>query len=327
MSTGDNKTGKLRAVFLGTPEVAVPFLETVVNSPYCETIAVLSQPDRPSGRGLRLQPSPVSIKAEEYGLPVYKPAKKKEIHAVIQELKPDIAITCAYGRIILEETLAIAKLGFLNVHFSLLPKYRGAAPVQRALMAGEKESGVSIFWLDKDMDTGDILMKRNIPVEISDDAESLFAKMITLGREMLSESIRLCAEGNAPRTPQQGEATYAAMISPEEAVFDFNAPAETIHNRIRGLSCGPRARFTMSIPGKKSQYVQVFSTLPCADDFGQNTPGTIAKVEKGGGFYVKCEIGSLYIREVRPEGKKTMKGSDFLNGARLKVGSIIPISN
>ena len=322
--TDTNSSGKkMRAVFLGTPDVAVPFLDTVVNSPYCETIAALSQPDRPSGRGMKLQPSPVSRKAAEYGIPVYKPAKKKEIHAVIQELKPDIAITCAYGRIILEETLAIAKQGFLNVHFSLLPKYRGAAPVQRALMEGEKESGVTIFWLDKGMDTGDILMSKPLPVEISDDAETLFAKMTALGTQMLAKTLAICAAGNAPRIPQQGEPSYAAMISPEEALFDFNAAAREIHDRIRGLACGPRARFIMNIPGKAAQSVQVFSTLPCDDDFGQKQPGTIAKVEKGGGFYVKCKIGSLYIKEVKPEGKKTMKGSDFLNGARLKAGSLI----
>ncbi|MBO4555416.1 MAG: methionyl-tRNA formyltransferase [Elusimicrobiales bacterium] len=322
--TDTNSSGKkMRAVFLGTPDVAVPFLDTVVNSPYCETIAALSQPDRPSGRGMKLQPSPVSRKAAEYGIPVYKPAKKKEIHAIIQELKPDIAITCAYGRIILEETLAIAKQGFLNVHFSLLPKYRGAAPVQRALMAGEKESGVTIFWLDKGMDTGDILMSKPLPVEISDDAETLFAKMTALGTQMLADTLAICAAGNAPHIPQQGEPSYAAMISPEEALFDFNAAAHEIHDRIRGLACGPRARFMMNIPGKAAQSVQVFSTLPCDDDFGQKQPGTIAKVEKGGGFYVKCKIGSLYIKEVKPEGKKTMKGSDFLNGARLKAGSLI----
>ena len=323
MTDTDSIGKKMRTVFLGTPDIAVPFLETVLKSPYCETIAVLSQPDRPSGRGMKMQPSPVSRKAAEYGIPVYKPAKKKEIHSVIQELKPDIAITCAYGRIILEETLAIAKQGFLNVHFSLLPKYRGAAPVQRALMAGEKESGVSIFWLDKGMDTGDILMSKPLTIEISDDAETLFAKMTELGTGMLSDTLALCAAGNAPRIPQQGEATYAAMISPEEALFDFNAAAQEIHDRIRGLACGPKARFIMNIPGKPPQSVQVFSTLPYNEDFGQKQPGTIAKVEKGGGFYVKCKIGSLYIKEVKPEGKKTMKGSDFLNGARLKAGSLI----
>ena len=314
---------KLKTVFLGTPAIAVPFLETVHNLPFCGLAAVISQPDRPVGRGLRLSPSPVSIKAAEYGIPVFKPAKKLEIHSIIQELKPDIAVTCAYGRIILEETLKLSAHGFLNVHFSLLPAYRGAAPVQRALMAGEKESGVTIFRLDKGMDTGDILMKKPVPVEITDDAESLFAKLTAIGKNMLAESLELCAEGKAVFTKQEGEASYAAMISPDEAVFDFSGSAAETHNRIRGISCGPRARFMLNLPDKKTQAVQVAGTMPCEDMPGIHTPGQIAKVEKNGGFYVKCAKGTLYIKEVKPEGKKFMKASDFLNGARLKAGSVI----
>ena len=318
---------KLRTVFLGTPEIAVPFLETVRNSPYCVLTAVLSQPDRSSGRGLKLKPSAVSIKAEEYGIPVFKPDKKKEIHSVIQELNPDIAVTCAYGRIIPEETLSLSTMGFLNVHFSLLPAYRGAAPVQRALMDGEKESGVTIFRLDKGMDTGDILVKKTLPVEISDDAGSLFLKMTVIGKPLLDESLKLCAEGRAVFTRQEGEASYAAMLFPEEAVFDFSGDAVQTHNHIRGISCGPRARFILELPGGKKQAVQVAGTLPCADMPGNFTPGQIVKVEKNGGFYVKCANGTLYIKEVKPEGKKFMKASDFLNGARLRTGSIIQVLN
>ena len=314
---------RIRTVFLGTPGIAVPFLETALASPCCDLVAAISQPDRPSGRGLKLMPSPVSIKAKESGIPVFKPAKKKEIHSIIEKIKPDLAITCAYGRIILEETLAIASQGFINVHFSLLPKYRGAAPVQRAIMDGEKESGVTIFWLDKGMDTGDILMSRAIPIDISDDAVSLFAKMTDIGTSMLKEALFLCAEGKTPRIPQSGQPSAAPMLSSSDALFDFSGDALSIYNKIRGLSCGPRARFMLNMPGRKPQSVQVFSASAHEDFDGQYSAGQIFKVEKNGGFYVKCALGALYVKEVKPEGKKVMKGCDFLNGLRLKAGSFL----
>lgn len=313
---------KMKAVFLGTPDIAVPFLEAVKDSPYVELIAVLSQPDRPVGRGLKLTPSPVSLKATALGIPLFKPAKKKEIHAVIENLKPDIAITCAYGRIILEETINLAKQGFLNIHFSLLPKYRGAAPVQRALMAGEKESGITIFWLDKNMDTGPILVSESLNIEISDDAKSLFSKMTAAGVNLINEALNLCAQNKAPHIPQTGEISYANMLSPQDAVFNFSGKAIDIHNHIRGLSCGPYARFEMEISGKK-QMIQVFNSMPSTDNFGKFSTGEIAKIEKNGGFHIQCGEGTLYIKEVKPEGKKIMKGSDFLNGLRLKAGNKI----
>lgn len=308
---------KLRIVFLGTPDIACGFLNRVAASGH-ELAGVVSQPDRPAGRGQKLCCSPVDALAGTLCLEAHKPATKAGLHSVISGLKPDLGVVVAYGRLIPEETLRLARHGFLNVHFSLLPAYRGAAPVQRALMDGVKTTGVTLFWLDKGMDTGPVFLRREVAVTPEDDALSLFARLSAAGADLLAEGLEMIAAGDIIRQPQTGEPSMAPKIQPSDARLDFSEPAGRLLGRVRGLACGPRARFTFPAGGRLVT-VQVLEAALAPERDG--APGTVLAVEPGGGFVVKCGAGALLLKKVKPEGKKEMAGADFLNGQRLRQGA------
>ncbi len=312
---------KLKIVFLGTPDIACGFLGRVAASGH-EIAGVISQPDRPVGRGLKMCCAPVNAFADRLKLRSFKPASRPELHSVISGLKPDLCVVVAYGRLIPEETLALASLGFLNVHFSLLPKYRGAAPVQRALINAEKSTGVTLFWLDKGMDTGPVFLQRVEPVLETDDAASLFARLSAAGADLLGEGLEKIAAGEIKREPQRGEPSLAPKLTAADAVLDFSLPASSLLGRVRGLACGPRARFLTGAPGRKTIVQVLEASLPAAEPCG-GSPGTVLSVEGRAGFIVKCGVGGLLIKTVRAEGKKIVSGADFLNGARLKPGSTL----
>ncbi len=312
---------KLRIIFLGTPGIACGFLRRIAASGH-EVIGVVSQPDRPVGRGLKLTCAPVNALAGELCFRTFKPATKRELHEVISELKPDLAVVVAYGRLIPPETLALARLGFLNVHFSLLPKYRGAAPVQWTLINGEKTTGITLFWLDEGMDTGPVFLRREEPILESDDAASLFARLSASGAALLEEGLAKVSAGEIIREPQTGEPTSAPKLTAELTRLDFSLPAAVLLGRVRGLACGPKPRFSLELPDRKLA-VQVLSAALPEAPFKDGPPGAVLSVEPGGGFIVKCGVGGLLIRTVKPEGKKEMPGSDFLNGLRLKPGDTL----
>ncbi len=312
---------RLKIVFLGSPDIACGFLSRIAASGH-ELTGVISQPDRPVGRGLKLCCSPVSALAEKYGVKTFKPASKAELHSVISGLKPDLAVVVAYGRLIPAETLALARLGFLNVHFSLLPRYRGAAPVQWALINGEKTTGVTLFWLDAGMDTGPVFLRREEPVLESDDAASLFARLASIGAGLLEAGLGKISAGEIVREPQTGEASAAPKLTSGFALLDFSQPAEALLGKVRGLACGPRPRFNLEVQGRKVTVQVTAAALP-PGPVGERPQGTLLSVEPGGGFIVKCGVGGLLVKTVKPEGKKEMAGSDFLNGLRLKPGDML----
>ncbi|MDO8803463.1 MAG: methionyl-tRNA formyltransferase [Elusimicrobiota bacterium] len=312
---------KLKIIFLGTPEIACGFLSRIAASGH-ELAGVISQPDRPVGRGLRLCCAPVSALAEKLCFKVFKPASRQELHSVVSGLKPDLAVVVAYGRLIPAETLALASLGFLNVHFSLLPKYRGAAPVQWALINGERTTGVTLFWLDKGMDTGPVFLRREEPVLASDDAASLFARLSASGAGLLEEGLRKISAGEILREPQTGEASAAPKLTPGLALLDFSLPAAALLGKVRGFACGPRPRFSLELQGRKAA-VQVLAAALPEGPVKDGPPGAVLSVVPGGGFIVKCGVGGLLVKTVKPEGKKEMPGSDFLNGLRLKPGDML----
>ena len=312
---------RLRIVFLGTPEIACGFLRRIAALGH-EVIGVVSQPDRPVGRGLKLACAPVNALAEELRFRTFKPATKRELHEVISELKPDLAVVVAYGRLIPPETLALARFGFLNVHFSLLPKYRGAAPVQWALMNGEKTTGVTLFWLDEGMDTGPVFLRREEPIRGSDDAVSLFSRLSASGAALLEEGLSKVSAGEILREPQTGEPSSAPKLTGGLTWLDFSLPAAGLLAKVRGLACGPKPRFNLDFPDRKVT-VQVLSAALAEGPLGDGPPGAVLSVEPGGGFIVKCGVGGLLIRTVKPEGKKEMPGADFLNGLRLKPGDTL----
>jgi methionyl-tRNA formyltransferase len=283
---------------------------------------VISQPDKQVGRGLKFCCAPVNALAGELKLDAFKPASRKELHDSIAALKPDLGVAVAYGRLIPEETLALARCGFLNVHFSLLPKYRGAAPVQWALINGEKVTGVTLFWLDKGMDTGPVFMRREEPVLPSDDAASLFKRLTAVGEELLERGLARIAAGDMKREPQEGEPSMAPKLTSADALLDFSGDGAALLGRVRGLACGPRARFQVAAQGRQVA-VQVMAAELAPEPLRAAPAGTLLSVEPGGGFIVKCGSGGLLVKSVKPEGKRDMPGADFLNGLRLKPGDVL----
>ncbi len=314
---------KLKIVFLGTPEIACPFLNRIASGGHSVS-GVISQPDRLQGRGMKLCCPPVKNTAGDLDLEIYQPRSGEDLAFVLSELKPDLGVVVAYGRLIKKEVLAIPRLGFINVHFSLLPAYRGAAPVQWALIKGERVTGVTVFWLDEGMDTGPVLTSREVPISQDDYAPELFKKTADAGLELLSECLDQIAAGRIIKIPQTGPGTPAPKITPADIRLDFTGTAAAARNLVRGLACGPRARFFLTANGRQAA-VQVLrcSLSPAGRGSRSAVPGAITAIEREKGFYIQCSDGELLMEEVQPEGRKPMKALDFLNGARLNPGDIL----
>ncbi len=305
----------LRTVFFGTPETAVPFLRLLASK--TDVVSVVSQPDRPSGRGMTVSPTPVKAEAQKLGLTVLQPAKPSEIAEQLKALRPDLAVVVAYGRLLRADVLSIPRLGCLNAHFSLLPKYRGAAPVQWSLVHGETKTGVTLFWLDEGMDTGHIQAAAPADIGPDEDAPALLARLTALGVELLERELGELAAGRVTRTPQKGEASMAPLIERENARIDLTKDASTIHNLVRGFRSWPRAALGT---------LQVLKTaLPGpSDPLGKGVPGTVLSIERERGVLVECGSRSrLWFLEVQSEGKKPLAAVDFANGRRLAVGSVL----
>jgi len=311
----------VKIVFLGTPEISCFFLDSMMKEGYIPE-AVISRPDKAAGRGLNICPSPLSKFANQKKLRLFHPCSGKEIKEVLSNLKPDLCVAVAYGRFIPEGALKLARIGFLNVHFSLLPKYRGAAPVQWALINGEKESGVSIFWIDKEMDAGPLFVQEKVGIKIEDDARSLLGKMCPKGTRMLMECLGKIEKGQIIRIPQKGEVSYAPKVEKSFSWIDFSDSAMAVYNKIRGLCLGPGARFLLRA---RQMVVQVLKAeyRPGGSNSENFVTGQICLIERNKGFYIKCSDECLFISRVHPEGKKEMNAFDFINGLRLKAGDTL----
>jgi methionyl-tRNA formyltransferase len=314
----------LKTIFFGTPETAVPFLRLLAKR--TEVLAVVSQPDRPAGRGLEVASTPVKAAALELGLKVFQPGKPSEIAAELRTLAPDLAVVVAYGRLLKRDVLDVPRLGTMNAHFSLLPKYRGAAPVQWSLVRGEKETGVSLFWLDEGMDTGPVQAMRRTPIDPDEDAGALLARLTALGVEMLDAELTALADGKVVKSPQSGESTLAPLIKREDARVDLGRDAREIHDLVRGFRLWPRA--ALEKPGQQRVLV-IKTALPLpADPAGQGRPGRILAVDRKRGILVECGSSSrLWVLDVQPEGKKTLNAADFANGLRLAAGGFLPFTD
>lgn len=312
----------MKTIFFGTPETAVPFLRLLASK--TEVVAVVSQPDKPAGRGLETAATPVKAAALELGLKVLQPAKPSEIAAELKALGADFGVVVAYGRIMKADVLSSTRLGLLNAHFSLLPKYRGAAPVQWSLVRGEKKTGVSLFWLDEGMDTGPVQAVLETDILTDEDAPALLARLTGLGVELLDSVLTDLAAGKVVRRPQEGVPTSAPLIKREDARVDLSHPAEEIHNLVRGFRSWPRAWLELA-----SGKVLVLKTEAAApsDIPGNGPPGTVLAIERGRGILVQCSSRSrLWFLEVQPEGKKPLNAAEFANGLRLVAGGLLPLS-
>lgn len=303
----------MRVVYMGTPDFAVSALVRIVEAGH-EVLACFTQPDKPKGRGKSLTKTPVKIKAEEYGIPVYQPEKIREQENVslLQELKPDVIVVAAFGQILPESILQIPPYGCINIHASLLPKYRGAAPIERAVINGEKKAGVTTMYMEKGLDTGDMLDQAEIFLEPDETGESLREKLAVLGAELILTTLEKLEQGTAVRTPQkEEESTYASMLKKEMGNLDFRKSADELERLIRGLIPWPCA-YT-KIAGKNVKLYQAEVTD------GTGEAGTVIEVAKKY-FTIACGTGALKILRLQPEGKTCMDAVSYLNGNRLTVG-------
>jgi methionyl-tRNA formyltransferase len=305
----------LRIVFMGTPSFAVPSLRRMCEEGF-RPVSVFTQPDRVNGRGKKITFSPVKTFALEHDIPVYQPAsmKSEEVLEQIRAMKPDLFVVIAYGRILPEALLNVPPLGAINVHGSLLPKYRGAAPIQRAIIDGEKETGVTIMKLDKGMDTGDMLAKASLPIADDMTAGDLFDTLSVKGADLLIPVLKNIKEYLAKAVPQnEAEATYAEKVTKPMGHLHWEQPASTLSGLIRGLYPDPGS-FTFF----RKKRVKLHAISGDTSGHSDKEPGTIVSTSDGL-ITVACGEGLIRISELQPENHKKMKASDFINGYQVKV--------
>lgn len=301
----------MRIAFMGTPDFAVPSLEALIRAGH-QVCAVFTQPDKPKNRGMKLQPPPVKAAAQAHGLPVFQPETLKDGAALAQlrQLAPELIVVAAYGRILPEEILALPPKGCINVHSSLLPKYRGAAPIHWAVINGERETGVTIMEVARELDAGDILSQVSTPIGPEETVESVHDRLALLGGALLVDTVAAIAAGAAGRTPQDpGRVSYAPMLSRALAPIDWTLPARDIHNKVRGLVPWP-ATSTDIFSGDT---VKVFSVTETGAETSK-APGTVLGAGREG-IDVACGDGRvLRILELQPQGGRRMSAADYLRG-------------
>ena len=308
----------MKIVFMGTPEFAVPCLRALAESTH-EVSAVFTQPDKPKGRGYKLIPTPVKAAAQEYGIPIYQPASLKkdndavEAMQILNDIAPELIVVTAYGKILPKEILELPKYGCINIHASLLPKYRGAAPINWVLLNGETETGVTSQQMNEGLDTGDVLVKQSTPIGENETYSQLYDRLSTMGAQVLMQTIEAVESGSlVPEKQDDSLSCYSPMITKDMSALDFSKTAREVHNTIRGVT-----GFT-TLGGKR---LKIFVS-EISDKIAPGAKnGEIVDTVR---FAVKCGDGRAVIfREVQPEGKKRMKTEDFLRGNKLTKGDIL----
>lgn len=308
---------QVRVVFMGTPAFAVPSLNGLVEAGV-DVVRVVTQPDRPRGRGRHLSPSPVKERATALGLPLSQPAKVRDdtFLAELRALAPDLIVVVAFGQILPPALLNLPLLGCVNVHASLLPRLRGAAPIQRAILNGEKVTGVTTMYMAPTLDTGDIIYQEAEPIGEEDTAGTLSERLAGRGANLLLTTVRAMAQGQAPRRPQdEAEATYAPPLTREEEILQWKEPALSLARRVRALHPEPGA--TTWVADKP---VKIWQAHPLANPVG--APGRVLAVQGGRGIVVGCGEGSLLVEEVQPAGKRPMPATAFASGYRVRAGDV-----
>ncbi len=307
------KASELKTVFMGTPDFAVGTLQGLIDAGV-DLIAVYTQPDRPKGRGKKLAPPPVKELALEQGIPVFQPVKLRDPVAVaeLQQLAPDLIVVVAYGQILPQSVLDIPKFGCINVHASLLPKYRGAAPINKAIVDGETVTGITTMLMDAGLDTGDMLVKKSLEIGPDETAGELHDRLAVLGRETMEETLQQVLKGTlSPEKQQDDNSTYAPMMKKEDGLIVWTLSAQEIHDRVRGLAPWPGA-FTL-LDGE----VLKISRTEVSEGAGEPGAGLAANTN---GVDVACGDGVVRIGALQLPGKKMLPAADFLRGHQLIEG-------
>ena len=324
----------MKIVFFGTPQFAVPSLEKLLYHPSFEVLAVVTQPDKPRGRGNKITPTPTKNIAISHNLPVWQPQRiKKDAETLTQlrEIGADVFVVVAYGQILSPEILDMPPLGCVNVHGSILPKYRGAAPIQWSICNGEKQTGIATMLMDAGMDTGAMLLKATTPIGLLDNAHDLGERLAVIGADLLVETLLKLESGEVePIAQDNSQATYAPLIKKEDYLLDWTKSAIQLHNQIRGL-------YPNSIAYFRKQQLKITATAPLDSAYADelptdlkdklpvdsrlsDNPGEIVSILKGIGAIAQTGNGLLLLREVQLAGKRPQSGWDFVNGMRLTVG-------
>lgn len=306
----------LRVVFMGTPEFAAESLKSIVEDGH-EVLAVVAQPDKPKGRGMKLVAPPVKEYACCKGFKVLQPQsiRNDEFTKLLKDMNPDVIVVVAYGRILPKAVLDIPKYGCINVHASLLPKYRGAAPIQWAIINGEKETGVTTMFMDEGLDTGDMILKGKVEIDNEDTAQTLHDKLAGVGGKVLSETLSLLEKGDVMRTRQTGESSYAPILKKQDGVIDWSKSAGEICSLVRGMNPWPGA-YTYNESGCM---LKIWKT-EAVDTKSSVEPGQIISAGHKEGLFVSTGSGVLKILELQAECCKRMGAAEFLIGSKIKPG-------
>ena len=306
-----------KVVFMGTPTFAVPILSYLIDN--TNVVLVVSQPNKEKDRKGNLIDTPIKALADTYNIPIFQPNKIKEEYSYILDYQPDIIITCAYGQIIPEELLNYPKYRCINVHGSLLPKYRGGAPIHHAIINGETETGITIMYMDKQMDSGDIISQRIMPIGPDDNLDYIYSKMSNLGMELLKDTLPLIFNNTNERIKQdESLVTFGLNITKEEEKIDFNKQAREVHNQIRGLSSIPGA-YCLFNNKRMKVYGSILTNIE-----SKGKPGMIVSTDKNG-IYVNTKDKQIILTDIKIEGKKRCLVRDYLNGIdkKLLIGSVL----
>ena len=311
----------MKIVYMGTPDFAVNPLHALAEAGY-EVAGVITQPDKPKGRGKTMLPTPVKEEAMKHGFPVYQPVKVRdpEFLQVLEKMEPDIIVVAAFGQIIPKSILELPKYGCINIHASLLPKYRGAAPIQQAVIDGEKESGVTIMRMGTGLDTGDMISRIVVPIAKDETGGTLFDKLAEAGAKLLVETLPHIFDGTAvyEKQPEESPTPYAGMITKQMGLINFGKSAAELERLVRGLNPWPSA-FTFW-NGKTLKVWESFVVKSEEAGAEKSEPGTVVKTDKKG-IYVACGEDVLVLSQVQLEGKKRMDADAFLRGCHIETGS------
>ena len=307
----------LRTVFMGTPAFALQTLQGLIDAG-CNLVGVYTQPDRPRGRGKQFAAPPVKELALQHGIPVFQPLKLRQPEAVaeLEALAPDLIVVVAYGQILPKSVLDIPRFGCINVHASLLPKYRGAAPINKAIIDGETETGITTMYMDVGLDTGDMLVRKTLAIGPQETAGELHDRLAVLGRETMEETLRQLCAGTLQREAQDNtRSTYAALMKKEDGRIDWSQSAVDVHNRVRGLDPWPGAYTTLN-----GELLKLARTSPETGDGGK--PGSIVSADRNG-VRIACGNGILLVKELQLAGRKRLTSGDFLRGCILEPGTTL----